>query len=53
MINELLEKLKKSKTDEERKRIIEENKSLLTDAELDQISGGRHYTHMTFRECKS
>jgi len=52
MTKELIEKLKKSKTDEERKQIIEENKSVLTDAELDQISGGRHFTHMTSRDCK-
>jgi len=39
-IDMLLEKLKKAKTDEERKQIIEDNKSELTDKELEQVNGG-------------
>jgi len=40
MNKELLEKLKNAKTDEERKQIIEENKTLLADEGLEQVSGG-------------
>lgn len=46
MDKELLEKLENAKTDEERKQIIEENKRLLTEEELEKVAGGRHFTHM-------
>jgi len=48
MNKELLEKLQNAKTDEERKQIIEENKQVLSDEDLDQVSSG--YSTRTVQE---
>jgi len=46
MTDELKKALENAQTDEERKQIIEENKQLLTDEELEEVAGGRHFSHM-------
>jgi len=47
MDKELFEKLKNAKTDEKRKQIIEENKAVLTNEELDQVAGGSPFSTVT------
>lgn len=44
MTKELLMKLRNAKTDEERKQIIECSKEVLTNEDLEQISGGKPIT---------
>jgi len=53
MTEELLEKLKNAKTDEERKQIIEDNKSVLTDADLEQVSGGTITKQTLYPVCRN
>jgi len=49
MNKELFDKLQNAKTDEERKQIIEENKVVLTDEELEQVAGGSPFS--TVKRC--